>query len=244
MKKITLASLIAALLAGTVGGVGYKVIRDNQADIFEDSIHKVERVVDGDTIDIEGGERIRLLGIDTPESGACFSAESTSYLQLLLADAHITIEKDITGSDRYERLLRYVYIPSDDIKNDDVFVNEQLVREGYAVVMPVAPDNRYRDLLSSAQAEAKDTSRGMWAACDMSAHSSNLREVDTPPADPSCNIKGNISEKAYGRNYFVPGCPNYNRIKIDQRKGEAYFCNEEEAVAAGFTRSASCDNSF
>jgi hypothetical protein len=50
MKKTILGSLIAALLAGSVGGVGYKVIRDNQADVFENSIHQVVRVIDGDTI--------------------------------------------------------------------------------------------------------------------------------------------------------------------------------------------------
>jgi len=241
-NKTVLGSLIAALLAGSVGGVGYKVIRDNQADVFENSIHQVVRVIDGDTLELENDVRVRLLGIDAPESNDCFGPEAKSYLQLLLEGKHITIEKDISGADAFDRILRYAYLPSDDIRDDDVFINQQLLREGYAVVNPVAPDNRYRDLFSSAQQHAKNNEKGMWAVCDMSEHVSSLHEIDTTPADPSCNIKGNISEKAYGRNYFLPGCPNYNRIKIDERKGEAYFCTEEEAVAADFTRSASCDN--
>jgi len=67
-KNAVLGSLIAALLAGTVGGVGYKVIRDTQADVFEDSVHQVVRVIDGDTIDLENDVRVRLLGIDTPRA--------------------------------------------------------------------------------------------------------------------------------------------------------------------------------
>jgi endonuclease YncB( thermonuclease family) len=243
MKKNTvLGSLIAALLAGSVGGVGYKVILDRQADVFEDSVHQVVRVIDGDTIDLENDVRVRLLGIDTPESNDCFGPQATSYVTLLLEDAHVHIEKDISGADTFDRILRYVYVPSDDIREDDLFVNQHLVREGYAVTMAEAPDNRYRDLFSSAQQHAKDNQKGMWATCDMSEHVSDLREIDTQAVDPSCDIKGNISEKAYGRNYFLPGCPNYNRIKIDTRKGEAYFCTEAEALAADFTRSASCDN--
>jgi micrococcal nuclease len=244
MKKTVLGSLIAALLAGTVGGVGYKVIQDKQADVFENSIHQVVRVIDGDTLELEREDTIRLLGVDAPESNECFGPEATSYLTLLLEGKHVRLEKDISGADRFERLLRYVYIPSDDIRSDDVFLNQELVRQGYALTSAQAPDNRYRDLLSSAQESARANNLGMWAVCDMTEHISSLREIDTQPADPSCDIKGNISEKAYGRLYFVPGCPNYNRVKIDTRKGEAYFCSEAEAKAAGFTRSESCSNIF
>jgi len=71
MKKTVLGSLIAALLAGTVGGVGYKVIQDKQADVFENSIHQVVRVIDGDTLELEREDTIRLLGVDAPESNEC-----------------------------------------------------------------------------------------------------------------------------------------------------------------------------
>ncbi len=243
MKNITLGSIIAILLAGGAFG-GYKIIRDNTADTFENSIHKVSYVIDGDTIDIENDTRIRLIGINSPERGECFYSESRAYMKELLSDEDIRIEKDISGSDRYDRLLRYVYVPSNDPQDDDVFVNEKMIREGYAKVLAIAPDNRYRDLLSSAEEEAKKKLRGIWGSCKIEIDEKSLREVDTLPKDSSCTIKGNISEKAYGRNYFVEGCPNYNRIKIDTRKGEAYFCTEEEAVASGFKRSESCNNTF
>ncbi len=242
MKKITLGALIAMLLAG--GSVaGYKIVRDTKADAFENSVHQVVYVADGDTVDVENKVRIRLLGINAPERGDCHYAESRDYLKTLLGDAHVRIEKDITGADRYGRLLRYMYIVADTPSEDDVFVNEALVRQGHAKVLAVAPDNRYRDLLASAQEDAKLNGRGLWSECAQE-ESPSLREVDAGPENPTCTIKGNISEKAYGRNYFLEGCPNYNRIKIDTRKGESYFCTEQEAEDAGFSRSASCANTF
>jgi len=244
MKKSVLAGLITALLAGSVGGYGYKVIRDRQADVFENSIHEVVKVIDGDTIEVENKVRIRLLGIDAPESNDCYGPESTAFATLLLENKQINLRKDISGSDQYDRLLRYVFLPSASSSESDIFVQQELVRQGYAVTDARAPDNQYRDLLASAQRQAKDNQRGMWATCDMTEEVSDRREIDTDPIDPACTIKGNISEKAYGRNYFTEGCPNYNRIKIDTRKGEAYFCSAEEAEASGFTRSESCNNNL
>jgi micrococcal nuclease len=243
MSRTFIGSLITLLIAGGASGYGYKVIRDHTADFFENSVHEVVRVIDGDTVDIENKIRIRLLGIDSPEKGSCYYDESHTYLQELLSGSNILLEKDVSGADRYDRLLRYVYVPADDIREDDVLINESMVRAGYAKVFAVAPDNRYRDLFSSAQEEAKKEGRGLWSACPQE-EAVSLRENDSEPTDQSCTIKGNISEKAYGRNYFSEGCPNYNRIKIDTRKGEAYFCTGKEAEEAGFTRSASCSNTF
>lgn len=245
MKKRTkvLATLFSLLLAGGSVG-GYILVRDNNADLFENSVHQVLHVVDGDTIDIERDVRIRLLGIDAPGRGECFYNESKAYLEELIEGETIRIEKDISGSDRYDRLLRYVYLVADNPKDDDMFVQDALVRAGYANILPVAPDNRYRDLLSSAREEARKEERGMWSACDIIIEEDSLREQASTPSDPSCTIKGNISEKGYGKSYFLEGCPNYNRVKIDTKKGEAYFCTEEEAENAGFTRSESCDNAF
>ncbi|MFT7507211.1 MAG: micrococcal nuclease [Acidimicrobiales bacterium] len=243
MTRTFIGAMITLLLAGGASGYGYKVIRDNKADIFENSVHEILYVVDGDTLDVENEVRIRLLGIDAPEKGTCYYSESHIYLQELVNGVNVRLEKDISGADRYDRLLRYIYVPSNDIREDDVFINETMLREGYAKVLAIAPDNRYRDLFSSAQEEAKKDARGLWGACEQEDEVS-LREVDSGPNNPSCTIKGNISEKAYGRNYFTEGCPNYNRIKIDTRKGEAYFCTEKEAEEAGFIRSASCSNTF
>jgi len=240
-NKFLIAILAILLGGGTVGG--YKVIKDNKADVFENSLHPIVRVIDGDTVVIEREMKIRLLGIDSPEKGDCFYNESRDFLKDLLEGDQVRIEKDISGEDRFERLLRYVYLPSDDVKDDDVFVNQLLVKEGYAFKNSVSPDNRYRDLFSSAQEYAKKNSLGLWGECDYEKEV-DLRERDTIPVDPSCMIKGNISEKGYGKIYLLVGCPNYNRVKIDERKGEQYFCTEKEAKEAGFARSDSCDTTF
>ena len=243
MSRAQILSLIfSALIAGGAVG-GYRVFEDNSASVFEHSVHAVVSVIDGDTIGIENDVRIRLLGINAPDRTECFYEESKLFLRELLEDGVITIRKDISGADRHGRLLRYVLVPSDTPEEDDVFVQERMVREGYAKTFAVAPNNEFRDLLSSAQQEAREKGRGLWGACEVEPESS-LRERDSLPIDPSCTIKGNISEKGYGKQYFPEGCPNYNRIKVDVRKGEAYFCTEEDAIAAGFTRSASCDNTF
>ena len=242
MNPKLLSAILSVLVAGGTFG-GYRVIQDREVDVFENSVHVAVHVVDGDTFDIEGGARIRLLGVDTPEKGECFYQEAKDFLDTLIEERGIRIEKDISGADRYGRLLRYVYVPSDTSEESDVFVQDALIRGGYGKVFPIAPDNRYRDLLSSAQQEAKEDGRGLWGVCEIQEEVS-LRETGSMPVDTSCTIKGNISEKGYGKLYFPEGCPNYNRIKIDIRKGEAYFCTGEEAEDAGFKRSESCNNAF
>ncbi len=237
MKKSVLGSIIAFLLAG--GYAGYTVIQNRDVDVFETSIHQVEYVVDGDTIDIENNVRLRLIGIDSPERDECGYSESRAFLKELVDKKHIRIEKDISGSDTYERLLRYVYLPSEKSTEDDIFVNEAIVRAGHARTLAIAPDNRYRDLLATAQDEAKRAGQGMWGKCPDLIDESEYQE-DSQPTDPNCIIKGNISAKSYGRNYFLEGCPNYNRVKIDLRRGERYFCTEAEAIEAGFELSGSC----
>lgn len=244
-NKILITILAILLGGGSIGG--YRVIKDRKADVFENSIHSVVRVIDGDTIDIEDDIRIRLLGIDAPERGECFYKESKSFLIDLIEDKQVNIKKDITGKDSYDRLLRYIILPSDESEKDDILVNESLVRNGYAFTLAISPDTHYRDLFSSAQEEAKKKGRGLWSACDYSdkqKDTEKLRETNSLPPDSNCIIKGNISEKGYGKIYLLEGCPNYNRVKIDTLKGEQYFCTESEAKKAGFRRSDSCDTIF
>jgi micrococcal nuclease len=240
-NKTILGSILAFLLAGGVSG--YTVIRDNDADIFESSIHQVVYVVDGDTVDIENEVRLRLIGIDTPEKSECGYSEAKDFVKALVEGKDVRLEKDISGTDRYDRLLRYVYLPADDINEDDILVNEAILRAGHARTLAIAPDNRYRDLFATAQEEAKRAGKGMWGSCAQEDEEAE-RQQDSLPTDPACIIKGNISEKSFGRSYFTEGCPNYNRVKIDIRKGESYFCTEDEAKKAGFTRSESCAKTF
>lgn len=126
------------------------------------------KVVDGDTVDIltEGRtERVRLIGVDTPEVYSktdCFGPEASAFTKsLLLPGAPVALEKDVSNRDRYERLLRYVYL------SDGRMLNEVLVVEGYARVATVPPDVKYLGRFLSAQSLAKEAGKGLWSACTL-----------------------------------------------------------------------------
>ena len=166
--------------------------------------------------------------------------ESTNFTTQLLEGKSVKLEKDISGKDDYDRLLRYVIIVNEDPKQDNLLVNDHIVRQGYAQAVASPPDNRYRDLLVSAQEEALREKRGLWKECDYELELSDRRENDDEPTDPNCIIKGNISTRGYGRIYLLPGCDNYETVKIDFTKGEQYFCTEEEAQEADFRKATNC----
>lgn len=121
----------------------------------------VTRVIDGDTIEVEiDGEeyRVRYIGIDTPERGEPYYEEARGANQKLVGGQEVRLERDVTDRDKYDRLLRYVYV-------DGIFVNLELVRLGYARVYPKHkyPDNKYYEVLKEAETEAKRAGRGLWA---------------------------------------------------------------------------------
>jgi len=119
----------------------------------------VTRVIDGDTIVIEGGYRVRYIGIDTPETypeAKAFGAEAWQANRELVEGKRVRLEKDVSETDKYGRLLRYVYA-------GDIMVNAELVRNGLAEARAYPPDIKYQDYLAGLQEGAKDEGRGMWA---------------------------------------------------------------------------------
>ncbi len=125
----------------------------------------VTRVIDGDTIEVSiAGAiyKVRYTGIDTPElddteARLCTLAqEATRYNRQTVETKTVRLEKDVSDTDEYGRLLRYVYV-------DDIFVNAELVKLGYAEVTDYPLDIKYRDLLLQLQGEAKEAGRGLWA---------------------------------------------------------------------------------
>jgi len=127
---------------------------------------KVISVTDGDTIKVAGGKALRYIGIDTPETVSlsqpvgCYGKEASDKNKELVLNKEIEIEKDVSETDKYGRLLRYVYI-------DGVMVNEYLVREGYAQANSYPPDIKYQDRLREAQRLAMEEKKGLWGSvCD------------------------------------------------------------------------------
>ena len=130
----------------------------------------VDDVVDGDTIDviINGREeRIRLIGIDTPETKKpnspieCFGPEATAFTELLLpVGTRVRIERDIVNRDDYGRLLGYVYRV-----DDGIFVNYEVMRQGFGQPLSIGPNDLYAQLFTDAARAAEADGAGLWAAC-------------------------------------------------------------------------------
>jgi len=120
---------------------------------------KVTRVIDGDTIIVAGDYRVRYIGIDTPEvypELEAFGMEAWQANRSLIEGKEVRLEKDVSETDKYGRLLRYVYV-------DDVLVNAELVKQGLARVKAYPPDTKYQDYLGEMEAEARGAGRGIWA---------------------------------------------------------------------------------
>ncbi len=141
----------------------------NYADI------KVKRVIDGDTVQLENGQRVRLIGIDTPEMHESDKLYRDSqrtkqdittiqklgrlayeFTKNLLEGKRVSLEFDVEKRDRYERLLAYVYL------KDGTFVNAKIVEEGYASLMTIAPNVKYADLFLKLYRQARENRRGLW----------------------------------------------------------------------------------
>ncbi|HUR17678.1 MAG TPA: thermonuclease family protein [Acidimicrobiales bacterium] len=127
----------------------------------------VERVVDGDTIVVSGGERVRLIGVDTPETKdprrpvGCFGKQASDFTAALLpAGSRVRLEGDVEQRDRYQRLLAYVYrLP------DGLFVNAELLRRGFGQVLTIPPNVAHSDDFVALAREAREDDRGLWGAC-------------------------------------------------------------------------------
>jgi len=135
----------------------------------------VKRAVDGDTLVLENGERLRLIGIDTPEmheSNKLYRDASRTgqdiktiqelgrraykFTRDLVESKRVRLEFDVEKKDKYGRLLAYVYL------KDGTFVNAEIVKQGYASLMTIPPNIRYADLFLKLYQEARENRRGLW----------------------------------------------------------------------------------
>ena len=124
----------------------------------------VDRVVDGDTIKVRIGDKVetvRYIGVDTPETVhptrgiEPYGIEASNFNKKLVEGKTVRLEFDVERRDQYGRLLAYVYV-------DTLFVNAELLRQGYAQLMTIPPNVRYVDLFVRLQGEAREAKRGLW----------------------------------------------------------------------------------
>ena len=195
--------------------------------------------IDGDTIEL-AGERVRLHGIDAPESAqTCLDASEVAYpcgeratraLRALIDGQSVSCRQ--TDTDRYGRVVAVCH-------RGEVDLNAAMVREGWAVAFV-----EYATDYVAEEAQAKRERRGIWggkfvvpAAYRKGAQQGENRPRPATTQAQDCSIKGNIA-KSGERIYHVPGDPFYSRTKVDQGAGERWFCSEQEAQAAGWRRAS------
>jgi micrococcal nuclease len=209
---------------------------------------KVVNVVDGDTIDVIIGidqkYRVRLIGVDTPETVhpnkdvEYFGKEASDYTKNKLTGKTVYLEKDVSEVDKYGRLLRYVWLtpPSEDPSEKEIranMFNAILVANGYANAATFPPDVKYTNLFLKLAEEAKNKGLGLWAENNDKDDDKNQEEnQDNTQQYPqgTGTIKANVKSGIY----HLPGQRYYDKIS---EKNIIYFETEEEAIKAGFRRS-------
>ena len=133
---------------------------------------KVVRVIDGDTVEIEGNIKVRYIGVNTPELRdprkpiECFGQAASDENKRLVEGKEIYIQKDVSETDKFKRLLRYVWIGDPTVSSAEaIFVNDYLVRQGFAQVSTYPLDVKYVSQFLEAQKEAQENKRGLWKEC-------------------------------------------------------------------------------
>ncbi|MBU1046385.1 thermonuclease family protein [Patescibacteria group bacterium] len=257
-KKI---AIVTALLSA-LGLGGYTVVKTSNYGGVEENLHMVVEVIDGDTFKVEGDDEsplektvvsddlsqtgqvsVRILNIAAPDKGECYFEESRDALKELIEGKEVKLRKDVSGVDKFGRLLRHVFLPSGMEDEDDLLVAQYMVENGFAKAIPVVPDFEYKRYLAQMENKAIAGELGVWGNCEeLPKYFGDVTDIQVE--DSECVIKGNISTENPTKFYFLPNCAPYSQIKIDAERGERYFCSEEEAEEAGFTKSATCNSKY
>ena len=224
-------SLGALVLSAVLALAGVAAPPDPVSGPSGDVVVGRPRVIDGDTLAFDEA-RVRLEGIDAPEvSQQCASASAGTWPCGMAAARRLSElirDRDVRcagrGHDRYGRALAVCFV-------GDVEINADLVRHGLAWAFV-----RYSRHYVEVEAEARAVRIGIWQAPTDPAWTYREKRWTAsgplPDASANCPIKGNITRQ--GRIYHMPWSPWYDKTRIDESKGERWFCSEGEATAAGW----------
>jgi len=177
----------------------------------------VTRVIDGDTFDLDDETRIRLAGAQAPEyPEGCLSTKAKERLEELILGQ--TVQVELVQKDNFGRQVGFV-------KSKNVFVDKVLIEEGLAQAMN-GQHPKYGAGLLSAQDSAQAAKRGLWSSLCA--------------GQKDCLIKGNFRRDRETKVYHLSDCYNYQKIVINEKEDDMWFCTEKEAQAAGFRKSEDC----
>jgi micrococcal nuclease len=239
VMSAAIALALAGCAAGTDASRPWESVWSDYPELRGKSAEEtvVERVVDGDTFVTREGDRVRLIGVNTPEisgSAEYYGEEAAAYTERMLTGRTVWMFRDVSETDRYGRLLRFVFLP-----DDPIMFNERLVLEGYANAATYPPDVSLADRFREAERKARSDGAGLWgdgsgnaAEAEGQAEGAGVspgeERGERSASCPSPDIKGNINSRG-DKIYHVPGSRYYDRTIA-----EVWFCTEEEAQAAGF----------
>lgn len=182
------------------------------------SLSSVQRIIDGDTFIVDDNRQIRLMSVNAPDANFCGAKEATDELSRLISGKQVRLDGEI--NDHFGRFLALVYV-------DDQLVNEQMILSGWARYTSTA--SSATEILKSAFQKAKSAKLGIFSPqCYQSVN----------PQNSKCLIKGNVREGK--KTYFFPSCGNYSNVALELDQGDQWFCTEQQAQAAGFTKAANC----
>jgi len=210
---------------------------------------RVGFVIDGDSLELKDGRRIRLLGLDAPElgrpaspersGGGCMANEAKDSLKQLVLGKHVRLKNIVT--DDYGRQLANVIIGDfptwvsymrwrfggkpTQFPVPDPMVNRHMVSHGFAKYS--GGNGPYRESLEHAREHAKQNKLGIYSD-----------QCRGPSGQLGCEIKGNIRQGK--KVYYTSSCLTYSQVIVDQSFGDQWFCSEKEAISAGFSFAPSC----
>jgi len=180
----------------------------------------VSRVVDGDTVVLESGEKVRFVGINTPEKWEYYYGEATQGLRDLVENKSVILTRDVSDRDKYNRILRYVYL------EDGTFVNARMVEQGFARAYYYPPDTRHYDYFVELETVAKEKNLGIW-------NLSGLERIVQEQYPQGCNY---VASKT-GEVYYSVECKYANRIL---EKNRLCFKTADDAVQSGYRLTKKC----
>ena len=135
----------------------------------------VIRVVDGDTVELDNGDKVRYIGLNTPEQGQLFYSEAREANRQLVEGRQVLLEFDVNPRDKYGRWLAYLFV-------EGHFVNYELLRRGFANVYTVPPNVKYAGFLREAEWQAREEGTGLWTSAGLEVRITHI-EADAPGSD-------------------------------------------------------------
>lgn len=171
----------------------------HQTTVANGEIAQVAKVIDGDTIQLSDGRKLRYIGIDTPEtvdprrSVECYGQQASEKNRELVLGKEIIMEKDISDTDKFGRLLRYVYV-------GEVMINQLLISEGFARAKSYPPDIKYQQQFQQAERLARENQRGLWGEVCTNSNT-------TPGAGASKPHQQKSSSTALPTQHSLSACP-------------------------------------